>query len=1038
MDIPALLPVLQACLSHDQNHVKEAERVLKQHEQLPGQAVQLLRVAAEESVDAGVRHMGAINFKNFVKRSWEKSELHEASQGASTQYIISDSDKEVVRQNILEAMIRAPHNIQSQLSEVFKIIVYCDYPDRWPGLMQSLYGNLSAQDQARVYGGLLALRLLARKYEFRDEEERAPLEGIITTAFPLLLHIFRQLLAAPPSTQISGYIKLVCKTFWSTTYMGAPAALLDRETFAGWMGALHTALSQAEPAEVGSLESEDRPTTAWWKAKKWVLHITYRLFNRYGQPKNCREGTEKQFAELYTSECMTHFLEAHLGLMSQLASGTYFSPRCTNLLFQYMSHAVNIPSCYKRVGSSWDQILHHVAFPLMAFNDEDARLWAEDPQEYIRKGYDILEDMFSPRTAAANFAHDLCSKRRSHLDAFMGLVAGLLSAFARTVGEGGVPSVAEARQVDGALLAVGCLAPVLKAKKPYKDQLGPIMATYVMPCFTSPHGHLRSKAVWISGVFCDTTFPDGTNCGPTYMRFFEQVARCLGDPELPVRVDAVVSLRHFLEEMEDVQPVAPALPQLLNSIFGLMDQVDNEDLVFTLEVLVDKFGEEVGPYAVQMATQLAGAFWKYCAAAEEDADGEEDTASIAAFGCMRALNTLLESCCDQPALIASLEEVLYPLLHRMLSTEGQDVFEEVLEMLSYLTYYGKSISDRLWALWPQIEAAVKDWAGDYWENILVPMDNFISRDPERFLTYTAPDYKSSLFGMVQSALASDFSDRDVVPAVKLLEVVLQNCRGRVDEWVGPYLQLALNKLQTATNRTLKDTLIMVVANALYYNATLTLGLLVQMGVVGQFFAAWFASIFANKKSGKPKHFRRMHDKKVCVLGLVSMLAVPEEALPAEIKAGLAQVQAGVMRLLLALKDQQAEAEADAAREDEEDEDEQEEGEEDGDIGEDDEDEDEELNKALRRGARDILGDGSDEDSDDEFTDDEEVRTPIDPVDPFVFFADALSGLQQHMPIRHQQLMAACDANTQVALAGMVAYAAELRDKPAAAATGSGE
>ncbi|GIM12546.1 hypothetical protein Vretimale_15865 [Volvox reticuliferus] len=236
----------------------------------------------------------------------------------------------------------------------------------------------------------------------------------------------------------------------------------------------------------------------------------------------------------------------------------------------------------------------------------------------------------------------------------------------------------------------------------------------------------------------------------------------------------------------------------------------------------------------------------------------------------------------------------------------------------------------------------------------------------------------------------------------------------------------------------QDTLIMVVANALYYNATLTLGLLVQMGVVGQFFAAWFASIFANKKSGKPKHFRRMHDKKVCVLGLVSMLAVPEEALPAEIKAGLAQVQAGVMRLLLALKDQQAEAEADAAREDEEDEDEQEEGEEDGDIGEDDEDEDEELNKALRRGARDILGDGSDEDSDDEFTDDEEVRTPIDPVDPFVFFADALSGLQQHMPIRHQQLMAACDANTQVALAGMVAYAAELRDKPAAAATGSGE
>ncbi|GFR51385.1 hypothetical protein Agub_g13815, partial [Astrephomene gubernaculifera] len=164
---------------------------------------------------------------------------------------------------------------------------------------------------------------------------------------------------------------------------------------------------------VAALDAEERPAAPWWKARKWVLHITYRLFNRYGQPKHCRDGTEKQFGELYASECMLHFLDAHCGLMSQLASGAYFSPRCTNLLFQYMSHAVTIPSCYKRVGPAWDQLLHHVAFPLMAFNEEDARLWREDPQEYIRKGYDILEDMYSPKTAAANFAHDLCGKKRS-------------------------------------------------------------------------------------------------------------------------------------------------------------------------------------------------------------------------------------------------------------------------------------------------------------------------------------------------------------------------------------------------------------------------------------------------------------------------------------------------------------------------------------------------------------------------------------------------------------------------------------------------
>ncbi len=47
------------------------------------------------------------------------------------------------------------------------------------------------QDQLRIGGALYVLRLLARKYEFRDEEDRAPLEAIVNTTFPLLLPIFK-------------------------------------------------------------------------------------------------------------------------------------------------------------------------------------------------------------------------------------------------------------------------------------------------------------------------------------------------------------------------------------------------------------------------------------------------------------------------------------------------------------------------------------------------------------------------------------------------------------------------------------------------------------------------------------------------------------------------------------------------------------------------------------------------------------------------------------------------------------------------------
>lgn len=48
------------------------------------------------------------------------------------------------------------------------------------------------QEQTRIHGGLFTLRILMRKYEFRqDDEDSASRTAVITSTFPLLLHIFQ-------------------------------------------------------------------------------------------------------------------------------------------------------------------------------------------------------------------------------------------------------------------------------------------------------------------------------------------------------------------------------------------------------------------------------------------------------------------------------------------------------------------------------------------------------------------------------------------------------------------------------------------------------------------------------------------------------------------------------------------------------------------------------------------------------------------------------------------------------------------------------
>lgn len=50
------------------------------------------------------------------------------------------------------------------------------------------------------------------------------------------------------------------------------------------------------------------------------------------------------------------------------------------------------------------------------------------------------------------------------------------------------------------------------------------------------------------------------------------------------------------------------------------------------------------------------------------------------------------------------------------------------------------ISERMWTLWPQLVQCFHEWAIDYFENLLVPLDNFISRGTDTFLSGQNPNY----------------------------------------------------------------------------------------------------------------------------------------------------------------------------------------------------------------------------------------------------------------------------------------------------------
>ncbi|GAB2230170.1 hypothetical protein Drorol1_Dr00014427 [Drosera rotundifolia] len=1023
MDLQGLAVILRAALSPNLDERKAAEQGLNQFQFAPGHLVRLFQIIVDGNCDIAVRQVSSIHFKNFIAKNWSPDDPAEVSK-------ISQSDKDAVRQHILVFVTEVPTLLRVQLGECLKTIINSDYPENWPGLLHWVKHKL--QDQ-QIYGALFVLRILARKYEFKSDDDRAPLQLIVEETFVHLLDIFNKLVQiASPPVEAAELIKLICKIFWSSIYLEIPKQLYDANVFNAWMVLLLNILERPVPIEGQPADPEQRKAWGWWKVKKWTIHILNRLYTRFGDMR-LQNPESKAFAQMFTKTYAGKILECHLNLLNTIRTGGYLPDRVINLIMQYLSSSVSKNRLYQLLKPRLDVLLFEIIFPLMCFNDNDQKLWDEDPHEYVRKGYDFFEDLYSPRTAAVDFVNELVRKqRKENLQKFLNFFVEIL----RRYGEAPLQHKPY-RQKDGALFAVGILSERLKKIEPYKSELERMLVQHVFPEFRSSVGHLRAKAAWVAGQYADIEFCDQNN----FRAALYSVVAGLRDPELPVRVDSVFGLRSFVEACKDLGEIRPILPQLLDDFFKLMNEIENEDLVFTLETIVDKFGEEMAPYALGLCQNLASAFWRCMSTAEADEDGDDPSGALAAVGCLRAISTILESVSKLSHLFVNIEPIIFPILQRMLTTDGQEVLEEVLEIVSYMTFFSPTISLQMWSLWPLMVQALADWAIDYFSNILVPLDNYITRSTAHFLTCKDPDYQQSLWIMLSTIMADqNLEDTDIEPAPKLIEVVFQSCKGQVDHWVEPYLRITVERLRCTEKPFLKSLLIQVVANALYYNPILALNILHRLGVSSEIFELWFQMLQQVKKSGMRVNFRREYDKKICCLGLTSLLSLPADQLPSE---AWGRIFRETLELLVAYKDQVAES----AKENEDEDDDNDiddfqcddEDDFEDEMGDEEEDKDEADNAKLKKLAAQAKtfrpsDDEDDDDSDDDgFSDDEVLQSPTDEVDPFVFFVDTIKGLQASDALRFQNLTLTLEFQYRALADGVAQHAEQRRAQIAAAA-----
>lgn len=658
---------------------------------------------------------------------------------------------------------------------------------------------------------------------------------------------------------------------------------------------------------------------------------------------------------------------------------------------------------WKLLKPSISLLIEKVIFPLMCYTDEDDQLWNTDPQEYIRRKFDFYEDYISPVSAAQTFLNTCCKKRKDMLKNTVGFSVQVLSS-----------ESSDPRLKDGALHMLGVVSDLLLKKKIYQEQINDMLAHFVFPFFNYDYPFLRARAAWVLHYFEDFDFENESTLDRAILCLQNAL---LNDKELPVQVQAAISLHIFISSQEKVKiAVENNLRAVIIKYLEIINESKNDDVTNALQKIIFVYGTKIVPISVPIIEHLVNTLNEIL----QSPDDSEDK-TITTMGVLSAIDTVL-MVIETKEVLEQVEPIALKGVFLVFNQNLVDLYEESFNIVASLT--DKFISNDMWKLYEYMyQIMTKDTGVDYFTDMMSALHNFIIVDPEAFISN--PNRVMALVEMCKFVLNSDVIEDVHANVMKIIECFILQFREKVENFIPLFIEIVVARfMKDFKTEELQTMCMQVMIVVFYFNHDLLFQILEKLQplyptkpLINHFFEQWLQNI---------NSFLGLHDRKVCILGIAKILSLESAKRPLIINNLSANMLPDTLKLFENLKEAyKTKANADADTEDD-----------DSDI-ETDEDEDEaideeehdkgnlenvagQLKQNLPFNVTEMDDDEFDDDDDDDDSDLEEneltplesFETAIDkedsPDDEYVVFTNAVELLKHQDQPGYNALFANLD------------------------------
>lgn len=688
-DANALLALnLKNTLSFETNIRKQAEKYLETVEGSSGYNVLLLGIVNDGNEDELIRVAAAIAFKNSVKRNW-RIIPDEPNK-------INDADRETIKREIVELMLRSPEKLQKQLSDAVSVIGREDFPHKWTNLLPELVAKFKQGDFHQINGVLQTAHSLFKRYrhEFKSQELWTEIKFVLERFAEPLTNLFEAIMEEANRCggdlaklkDILSSILLICKVFYSLNFQDLPEHF--EENMEKWMKNFLILLT----TDSKQLQVEDTEEAGPLDLIKSQICDNVALYaQKYDEDF---ENYLPKFVEAIWNLLVSTEKTAKHDIVISNAIGFLASAAERNQ-YKYLFEKQE----------TLESICANVVLPNVEFREEDEEVFEDNPEEYIRRDIEG-SDVDTRRRAASDLVRGLCKFHEQRvIEIFSGHVVSMLQLYQTESGNNW-------KAKDAAIFLVTSLASKKQTAKHGTTQASELVnlqsffAEHILPELqiknVDEHPVLKADSIKYIIIFRNMLSPELiVGCLPLLVKHLKAkshvvhsyAAHCL---------EKIFTLKNpqgkALLGKVDVQP---NLEEMLSNLFHLLKVPGSQENEYVMKAIMRSFSllqEAILPYYAVLIADLAS---KLALVSKNPSKPQFNHYLFEAICC--AIRVI---CKADPSAVAGFEKMLFPVVQEILTNDVTEFLPYVFQVLSLLLEIRHEISEPYMELFPLLLSTV--------------------------------------------------------------------------------------------------------------------------------------------------------------------------------------------------------------------------------------------------------------------------------------------------------------------------------------------